>query len=132
MHLPTDCEKCGKELKIDRKFTEDSISENLLKVRLYCQDGHSYIFDFQAVKVRAPNTVLEDEVARKREVAAIAKQEHSRTRSTLCDICRQRIYEAGPNQKRHKGECQKRASIAYSKRANIQRSLETKLAKASK
>jgi len=117
MNLPEFCSKCNIVLHNDTQFFRDCLG---FKIRLYCQNGHSFIFS--VVKFRDPeDNQIEKELKELDDQAAIVHQVHSRNRSVLCDICKKRIFNAGPNQKRHPDECRKKFLQAYFKKYKKQK-----------
>jgi len=114
--IPNKCGKCFSDFYIDYEVFRASYGR---RVRLWCRGGHSIFVtlvsmdsDFN-VKDLQDEKVLQREKILQREDAAIAKRTKSKTRSVLCDVCRQRIYHAESNQKRHPGACTAKATKAY-------------------
>lgn len=106
--LPMKCEKCNIDLHVDYQFVRDTLGRN---VRLWCRNGHSVIVALSTNLKMAID--LEKEKILERESKSQSHRPHSRNRSVVCDVCKVRIYNAGPNQKRHDGECARRHNRQY-------------------
>jgi hypothetical protein len=124
---PKSCEKCKIELHVDEKFLKDSDGT---VVRLYCQNGHSIILrlktkdDFDYSKFYPENST-DGRVNRKRQSTVTPpEQPRAKNRSLLCKICNKRIYNAGPNQKFHSGNCLIKSKRLYYAIANRKRRIK--------
>ena len=109
LEIPTKCPKCSLDFYVDFSVFTQSFGR---RVRLWCRSGHSIFVTL--IPDSEVGSTPEREKVLQRELAPITlHKEHSRNRSVLCSTCRQRIYNAFPNQKHHSGSCVTKAKAKY-------------------